>query len=171
MRCLALDGSARGDERLRGDLAAEEPRTALAFVLAAEDVEVDGFEVETREQLVELLACRGAGFRCHAPMFGHGTAFRIRGLGAGGPRDRSGRAESTAGSTVHASHVAGERPRAERLAGTPIAKGAPGQPGRSMRRKSRTSRAVLPAPHATSRAATLSQSAAETPSENQGASA
>ena len=41
-----VDGPPGGDERLRRDLAAEDAKAGLVEVLAAEDVHLDGLEIE-----------------------------------------------------------------------------------------------------------------------------
>ena len=48
-----VDRARRGDQRLTGDLAAEHSLTALVGRPAAEDVDLDGFEVEQLDEIVE----------------------------------------------------------------------------------------------------------------------
>ena len=50
-----VDGPAGGDERLRGHLASEDPLAGLVEVLAAEDVHLDGLEVEQLDELAQSL--------------------------------------------------------------------------------------------------------------------
>jgi len=54
----ALDRTTCRDERLRGDLAAEDPKPAVVDAHAPEDVELDRLEVEQVEQLVRRRAHR-----------------------------------------------------------------------------------------------------------------
>ena len=53
-----LDGATRGDERLGGDLAAEDPLALLVGLGAAEDVDLDLLEVEEADELVEVVGHR-----------------------------------------------------------------------------------------------------------------
>ena len=48
-----LHGAPGGDERLAGDLAAEDPLALLVGALAAEDVDLDPLEVEQSIEIVE----------------------------------------------------------------------------------------------------------------------
>ena len=48
-----VDGPCRRDERLAGDLAAEHPLAVLVGGVAPEDVHLDRFEVEERDEVVE----------------------------------------------------------------------------------------------------------------------
>jgi hypothetical protein len=50
---LGLDGAGGGDERLAGDLPAEDPLAVLVGLAAPEDVLLDLLEVEELDQLVE----------------------------------------------------------------------------------------------------------------------
>ncbi len=50
---VGVDGAPRGDERLPGDLAAEDPRGALRRADAAEQVPLEALEVEERDEPVE----------------------------------------------------------------------------------------------------------------------
>ncbi len=59
MHDAALDGAACRNQRLAGDLSAEDVLATLTRALAAKDVLLDGFEVEQGEEAVE-----GGG---HAP--------------------------------------------------------------------------------------------------------
>ncbi|MBB3730705.1 hypothetical protein FHR33_006565 [Nonomuraea dietziae] len=55
-------GTARGDERLGGDLTAEHPLDALFGAAPAEDVELDLLQVEQVEQLLERFVHGGVSF-------------------------------------------------------------------------------------------------------------
>ena len=48
-----VDRAGRGDQRLAGDLAAEDPLAVLVGRAAAEDVDLDRLEVEQRHEVVE----------------------------------------------------------------------------------------------------------------------
>ena len=50
-----VDRAGRGDQRLPGHLAAEHPLAVLVGRAAAEDVDLDGLEVEQRHEIVERL--------------------------------------------------------------------------------------------------------------------
>ena len=54
----ALDGPARGHQRLRGDLPAEHPLAVLVGADAPEDVDLDRFEIEEFHEKVERFAHR-----------------------------------------------------------------------------------------------------------------
>ena len=63
-RPVRRDGAAGGDERLAGDLPAEDPLQRLVRLLAAEDVDLDALEVE---QLHELVQGGRVGHRASMP--------------------------------------------------------------------------------------------------------
>ena len=52
-RPVRRHGAAGGDERLTGDLPAEDPLQRLVRLLAAEDVDLDALEVEQLHELVQ----------------------------------------------------------------------------------------------------------------------
>ena len=54
----ALDRAGRGDQRLPGHLAAEHALAVLVVRAAPEEVDLDGFEVEDPDDLVERSAHR-----------------------------------------------------------------------------------------------------------------
>ncbi len=56
-----VDRACRGDERLPGHLAAEDPLAVLVRRSPAEDVDLDRLEVEQRHEIVE----RGLGGLAH----------------------------------------------------------------------------------------------------------
>ena len=66
---LGIDGPGGGDERLTGNLAAEHPLAILVGADASEDVDLDGLEVEERDELVDL----GLG---HQPSLAQATTLR-----------------------------------------------------------------------------------------------
>ena len=49
----SLHGPARRDESLGGDLSAEDPLAILVGLLSAEEVQLEGFEIEGGEELFE----------------------------------------------------------------------------------------------------------------------
>ena len=51
-RAVALRGAAGGDQRLAGDLAAEDPLQGLVRAAAPEDVDLDLLQVEQVDQLL-----------------------------------------------------------------------------------------------------------------------
>ena len=50
---VGVDSPPRSDQRLPGDLAAERAEPLLLRVVPAEEVDLDGFEVEEADQLIE----------------------------------------------------------------------------------------------------------------------
>jgi hypothetical protein len=50
---VLVDGARRGDQRLAGDLAAEDADPVLVGGEAAEEVHLDRFEVEQLDEIVE----------------------------------------------------------------------------------------------------------------------
>ena len=68
-----VDRAGRGDERLAGDLAAEDPLAVLVRRAAAEDVDLDRLEVEQGDEIVEgrlhgAILAQGVAPRTPAPM-------------------------------------------------------------------------------------------------------
>src|SRR5450631_1699941 len=75
-RPAGLDGAARGDEGLRRDLAAEDALAVLVGAQAPKEVDLERFELQEVEQVVERRAHR----RSSTPVIGRSGLDRVPSL-------------------------------------------------------------------------------------------